>query len=484
MEKNIIDKMSDIDLGYTGTYKGKDCRDKKKVKGSITDRKGDRVKCALEKYIFPSKTVLEYMKRRSKLNKQEKLRQRLYRKILSEYCSKSNMACSKMDKEGDPKPIDPICFELNECNTSMPFYKIPSEAMDTFDFFMKLMDFGNFTEMAKAPFKKSREQKFKKLQAKRKEKEMKLIKNAFISKYGGKTDDSSGSEANSENNSSGSEASTENNNSGGEANTENNSSNNNQSAGSNSENNSNDDEDFEEDGNSLNNDSNNSGQEQADQAEEKEEKDPCAYVNNWNKALSKFKYIGILNRSKKMSGTSLYSTKGKTDRTQDEIESKIQKIKDCYKDLSINVPGMGELKGINIFETYEKLNEEKSKLKGRRSLKALKSMTVDKVRALDAQQSAQMKAEYKDIKKGLKKTFTRKKKGKKKKNKKTKKEENNNSNSGYSGNNETVENNNNEYLGNEDNNQNAGNLTKKNKKKITKLTKYNKYKINLAKKNK
>ena len=294
MEQNIIDRMSDIDLGYTGSFKGKDCRDKKKVKGSVTDRKGDRVKCALEKYIFPSKTVLEYMKRRSKLNKQEKLRQRLYRKILSEYCSKSNMACSKMDKEGDPKPIDPICFELNECNTSMPFYKIPSEAMDTFDFFMKLMDFGNFTEMAKAPFKKSREQKFKKLQAKRKEKEMKLIKNAFISKYSGKTDESSGSEANSENS-----ESSEN---------EYNSENNNQNAGSNSDYNSNEEDDEEEfDESEYNN------------SENEEPKDPCAYVNNWNKALSKFKYIAILERSKKIAGTSLYSTKKKTDRTQDEI---------------------------------------------------------------------------------------------------------------------------------------------------------------------
>ena len=90
-------------------------------------------------------------------------------------------------------------------------------------------------------------------------------------------------------------------------------------------------------------------------------------------------------------------------------------------------------------------------------------MTVDKVRALEAQQSAKMKAEYKDIKKGLNKTFTRKKKKKKeKKGEKVNNLETNISNSGNSGNSGNSENNN-EYFGNENNKQNAGNLTQKSK---------------------
>lgn len=186
-EMNNVDKMEDYDLGYDysdwkvgsqGSNWDGDCRKLKTKDDDIIDRNSDMIRCSISKYIYPCKRLPCKLEEIGNTG-QDKKRQLIYKKTLREYCEKSPIACAKTGYEGESKPIDPICFEINECSEGTKLSDIPDQAMLAFDFFKSLLDFGLKDEIQKR-VKKSRISDVNKSKANRMEIEMEIIKDAVI----------------------------------------------------------------------------------------------------------------------------------------------------------------------------------------------------------------------------------------------------------------------------------------------------------------
>ena len=143
-----VEKMEDYDLGYDypdwqlgsqGPNWDGDCRKLKTNDNDITDRESDMIRCSISKYIYPCKNLPCKLEELGNTT-EDKKRKLLYKKTLRNYCEKSPIACSTTGFEGETKPIDPICFEINECSTGSKLSDIPEQAIQAFDFFKSLLE--------------------------------------------------------------------------------------------------------------------------------------------------------------------------------------------------------------------------------------------------------------------------------------------------------------------------------------------------------
>lgn len=428
---NPVDSMQDYDMGYYGEWGigsghgspnwDGDCKKLKTKAGDEIDRESDMVRCAISKYIYPCKNLPCKLDEIGN-TKKDKYRQLMNRKIIKKYCEKSPVACSKTGYDGEVKPIDPICFEINECSEGERFTDIPDQALQIFDFFKYLMDLG-LTGKAKERVKKSRLSDLNKSKADRYELEMKLIKEAVENFF----------KDNSINNTT-------------TCNIRKNSKKNNNNTGANTRANTiantgaNNNINRDSRGNN-NNTVNKLSRKAANVVSEmsvipiikstyinnKSKKTPCQMARNivnietkkakqllkkqkggtnknckvtsWKDALKIYETIEGAEKGKKISGTGIVAPSKRdkllTVKNLNEIINKNTKCLNCIKiDLTPKekeFPGLEtkELIGVEIFKRWKKLNKMKDILRGRGSFNALRNMTWGNMKALDLQQRAQ-----------------------------------------------------------------------------------------------
>jgi len=440
---NPVDSMQDYDMGYYGEWGigsghgspnwDGDCKKLKTKAGDDIDRESEMVRCAISKYIYPC-TNLPCNLDEIGNTKKDKYRQLMNRKIIKKYCEKSPVACSKTGYDGEVKPIDPICFEINECSEGGRFTDIPDQALQIFDFFKYLMDLG-LTGKAKERVKNSRLSDLNKSKADRYELEMKLIKEAVEKFFKDNSINNTTTCNNIRSNIRNTKTSKKNNN----RNRNNNSTrtagngtyivntaNNNANANSNANTNNNFNHNVSNAANLVSNIS-----EipiiKSNYISKKSKKTPCQIARNivnietkkakqllkkqkggtnkeckvtsWKDALKMYETIEGSEKGKKISGTGIVAP-SKRDKllTVKNLNEIIRNNTECLKCIKIDLtpmkdefPGLEteELIGVEIFKRWKKLNKMKDILRGRGSFNALRNMTWGNMKALDLQQRAQ-----------------------------------------------------------------------------------------------
>lgn len=365
---------TDYDMGYRGRWQNKDCKKLKRKDRKRPDeieRSSPMVRCAIDKYIYPCKK-LPCPPGKIGQGQEDIKRQDYYRIILSNYCTKSPTGCSEVDEDGFVKEIDPICFELNECPVKYGITKIPKEAMKAFEFYKQVLNFGLSEKAREIIRERSRKNQRNKEKAKKAKKILKKMKQDFIDTYKTEVVEN------------------------------------------------NDNSEYSGGGNNNSEFGNN------DDDKDNANLDKCNKYKKWSTAYSKFNYILILEKAKNISGTGAIGNYGK--QTKIILNQKIEKIKNCLRDLTIK-----NKDGIQFFKDYAKQEKIIREASGTSKIwKSMKGATTDKVRILEAQQTARTTAMKQTAKKDMK--YLKKKLSLKRK-KKTKKKNTNSNNDSNENNN-------------------------------------------------
>lgn len=394
-----VDSMEDYDLGYDypdwqkgsqGPNWNGDCRKLKTKEEDIIDRDSDMIRCSISKYIYPCKSLPCKLEEIGNTNNDKK-RQLIFKKTLRDYCENSPIACSQTGYEGEIKPIDPICFEINQCSVGNKLSDIPTNAQKAFKFFQYLMDVGLNDQIEKR-VKKSRINDVDKSKANRMEIEMIMIKEEVI--------DFLKKRSISQNN---------NNNTNGGARKRSRTINKRGGAS----------------------DEDNNVREPTGRKKKKKFKilksmgnvaldlvDPIGIkglikkdavngctadsVTTWEDALSIYELIENSEKGKKISGTGIAMSKSDKIRTAENLEENIKIKKECLASIQIelNPSEMGQpavktnvgfkniLKGAEIFKRWKMLNRLKDQLRGRGAMNAMRNLTFGNLNALRQQQNA------------------------------------------------------------------------------------------------
>lgn len=359
-------KKNDPDMGYmeSGIYgsssewTGKDCHDLD-IGDGVADRQSPKLKCAIAKYIYPC-SKLPCAHGKIGFSSKDKERQRYYRDIITDYCKKSPTACSDTGADGFKKVIDPICFETNVCSVKNRISDIPKVAMETFEFFDKLVSFN----LGKKTFKRIRDRRARLTRNKERRKEAKTayqnIEKAF------KTQIMEGKNCKSKSKSK---------------------------------------KKSKESNNSENNENSNSNDSSCPPNKTEGFKMCSKYKDDWCCAYKKYKYLLMLREALKYTRTGFMVSNESQAIADDYLKSQINSIERCLNNIGTITVNLEEgletqnnsskirLKGIKIFEEYHKHKTDyKNRSSGSKISKSLRAMTTKKAKIVDIALLAQSEA--------------------------------------------------------------------------------------------
>lgn len=357
----------DVDFGYTGDFKGLDCRKIDKTQ---------RATCAKDKFFFHCKNSKGKSFCTNKPTDQDKLRQDFYRKLVIESCENDSFACSRSDRSGEPKEPDDMCVYVNVCDDGMPASHILPTIRNTYSEYKAFIDeaFGDWESMAKGD---NRLREYRKQKAKRIKTQMDKIKSDYNENNGyndmneTNVDDGEFDEGDDQ--------------FGGRL----------QFGG--------DDDDFEDDEGEEGNDGQVASapqtKKQRKQQEEAALKEKFSSRKTYQceskvkggkdpfKKALKFYYKFLRERNAlKDLGFSLSTDKANMDKAGVILQGKVQGYKKCLDGLSA-----GSYSGLQIFKKYVQLEEDLAKLKNRKSIKRLGNLIgslKSKYKSVKAQRQA------------------------------------------------------------------------------------------------